>query len=376
MASHLTIHARLIKGCNADCSYCSSWQEDPSARGRMSPSEFREALRFLKAEVFPVLGCGGPHASVSVQYIGGEMLLIPQEELRECVEIARQELGEAFGTVRDGVMSNLVGSERRIMELDLLFGGNIGTSVDGRGTQRTVKGSPEAYRKGVERSRAALMKRRRRNPGAVFVVDRQGLANAVHEVEAASAAGYPLVLRPVFLGGRSVDGPSLPDLVSAMGQAFDAWAMKAAVPVEPFMHLMSKRLRPSSVVGDVCPFMRNCAQVSINVDPDGSLYTCFEMADAGQMKFGNALEGWFDRETWDALDARRVRLDPRCSSCPFFEACQGGCMNEAIQHTGSIYGRTEFCDVWTDLFIRIDALVSKHGMTAVRGWLAGLETRD
>lgn len=375
MASHLTIHARLIKGCNADCSYCSSWQEDASARGRMSPEEFRTAIRFLKSEVFPVLGCGGPYATVTVQYIGGEILLVPLEELRECVELARDELGEVFGNVQDGVMSNLVGSERRIMELDLLFGGNLGTSVDGRGTQRTVKGSPEAYRKAVARSRAALMKRRRRNPGAVFVVDRQGVENAVHEVETASETGYPLVLRPVFTGGRSVDDPSVPELVRAMGEAFDAWAMKAKVPVEPFMHLASKRLRPSSVVGDVCPFMRNCAQTSINIDPDGSLYTCFEMADAGQMKFGNAIEGWFDLDAWKGIDERRTNIDPRCTACPYFEACQGGCMNEAIQHTGSPYGRTHFCAVWTDLFKRIDKLVGDHGREKVVEWLGSLEGR-
>lgn len=373
MASHLTIHARLIKGCNADCSYCSSWQADPSGRSRMSPDDYRASLRFLKREVFPVLGCGGPRATVSVQYVGGEILLVPLSELRECVEIARDELGEVFGTIRDGVQTNLIASERRILELDLLFGGNVGTSVDGRGTQRTLKGSADAYRKAVARSREALMRRRRRNPGAVFVVDRQGLENVEHEMDAAADAGYSLVLRPVFSGGRDVEDPSVEDLARVMGEAFDKWAMKFPVPVEPFMHLTSKRVRPESVVGDVCPFMRNCARVSLNLDPDGSLYTCFEMADSGQGKFGNALEGWFDRDAWESLDARRWRIDPKCESCPYFDACQGGCMNEAIHHTGSAYGRTEFCAVWMEIFRRIDALVASAGRAAVHAWLDGLE---
>jgi radical SAM protein with 4Fe4S-binding SPASM domain len=370
VASHLTIHARIVKGCNADCSYCSSWQEDP--KGRMSPDEFRTALRFLKTDVFPVTGAGGPQATVSVQYVGGEILLVPVDELREIVEIGREELGAAFGTVRDGVQSNLVGSERRIMELDLLFGGNVGTSVDGRGSQRTVKGSPEAYRKVVAKSRESLLRRRGRRPGAVFVVDGQGLANVPHEIETAEAAGYALTLRPVFSGGRGVDDPAVPEMARVLGDAFDRWAMNSNVPVEPFMHLASKRVAPSSVVGTVCPFMRDCARTSINIDPDGSLYACFEMADSAQLSFGNALEGRFDLDAWKVADGRRDRLDPKCEACPFKAECQGGCMSEAIHHTGSVKGRTEFCPVWTEIFTRVDALVAREGRESVAGWLGKL----
>lgn len=328
----------------------------------------------MKREVFPVTRSGGPHATVSVQYVGGEILLLPLKELRACADIAREELSPLFGTFRHGVQSNLIGSPRRILELDTIFGGNVGTSVDGRGVQRTVKGSPDLYRKAVSRSRETLLKRRRRKPGAVFVVDRHGLQNCLHEVSVSEREGYPLVLRPVFSGGKSVDDAPVEDLVEVMSSAFDQWAMNGSVPVEPFMYMTSKRVSETSVVGTVCPFMRNCAESSINLDPDGSLYTCFEMADSGQMKFGNALEGWFDKDVWRKIRARSYRIDPKCDACPFFSACQGGCMSEAIHHTGSPYGRTEFCPIWTALFKRIDSLVEKHGRDDIMAWLKSLET--
>lgn len=365
---HLTIHARLLKGCNADCSYCSSWEEDPAVR--ISPSDFAKALEFVMQEVVPVLGCGGQDSTVSIQYVGGEILLVPRLELREIVYSARDILSQHFGTVIDGVQSNLIASERRILDLDNLFAGRIGTSVDGRGSQRTVAGSAEAYRRIFERSRAILAERRRRNPGAIFVLDLKGIANLPSEIEAASERGYPLVLRPVFDGGRDVESASVEDLVSAMGRAFDMWAMRSTVAVEPFMHLLNKRLHSGAVVGGVCPFQRDCAQVSINIEPDGTLYTCLDMADSKQVPFGNALSGIFDRETWSALAARRDNIDPRCARCPFFDACQGGCMSEAVHHTGSIYGRSDLCAVWTDLFKRIDLLIDTHGRAAVSRWIA------
>jgi radical SAM additional 4Fe4S-binding domain len=365
---HLTIHARLLKGCNADCSYCSSWEEDPAVR--ISPEDFSRALTFVMEEVVPAMDCGGQDSTVSIQYVGGEILLVPRLELREIVYSARDILQRHFGTVIDGVQSNLIASERKILDLDTLFAGRIGTSVDGRGSQRTVAGSADSYRRIFERSRQILSTRRRRNPGAIFVVDEKGIPNLPSELHAASDRGYPLVLRPVFSGGREIESASVSALTGAMVSAFDQWAMRSTVSVEPFMHLLNKRLNAGSIVGGVCPFQRDCAQVSIDIEPDGTLYTCLDMADSRQVPFGNALEGVFDRETWASLAARRDNIDPRCARCPFFDACQGGCMSEAVHHTGSIYGRSDLCEVWTALFLRIDALIASHGRAVVARWVS------
>jgi radical SAM protein with 4Fe4S-binding SPASM domain len=335
----------------------------------MSPTDFTKAIRYIRDVVVPVMGCGGPHSMVSLQYVGGEILLIPKAELREMVYTAREEMAQVFGHVRDGVQSNLIGSDRRILELDTLFAGRVGTSVDGRGTQRTIKGNPDAYRKIVERSMQTIERRRRKRPGAVFVVDGQGSSNAVHEVETADRLGYPLVLRAIFQGGRDISNGSHDELVKAFGEAFDRWAMNSKVLVEPFSHLLRKRLGIVHLYDSVCPFQRNCAQNSINLDPNGALYTCFEMADSGHYSFGNALTGEFDREVWEQLRARREFVDTKCRSCPWFDACQGGCMNEAVHDTGSLYGRPDLCVVWTALFKRIDALIEKHGKEAVNSWL-------
>lgn len=367
MIPHFTLHARLIKGCNADCDYCSSWQENPSER--MSPEAYRQSLVFIRDEILPRISNDWSKATLTIQYVGGEILLIPHRELRESVLAARELFYPVFGDVIDGVQSNLIASERRVMELDLLFSGRIGTSIDGRGTQRTIKGSSEAYRKIATKSMDAIAKRRRRRPGAIFVVDKPGLANLPFEMEDASEKGHSLVLRPVFQGGSDVSSASVAELVTAMGDAFDQWILQSNVPVEPFTHLVSKRLFQETSVGSVCPFQRNCADVSIDLEPDGTLFTCLDMADSGQVPFGNALQGSFDTLAWESLRARTSEVDPRCRQCPFFAACQGGCMSEALHHTGSIYGRSDLCAVWTALFKRIDRTAAIHGKEAVGRWL-------
>lgn len=341
----------------------------------MDPKQFEQALNFIIASVLPVMNCAGPASTVSVQYVGGEILLVPPQDLRRCVLTARSLLGEVFGTVIDGVQSNLVASERRILALDALFGGRVGTSADGRGTQRTLRGNPEAYRNAVSRSREVLERRRNRNPGAIFVVDKQGLGNLLYEIETASNRGYQLVLRPVFRGGRDVEQATIEELADVFGRGFDAWAMKSAVRVEPFVHLLKRRLSVTAAGGawSVCPFQRNCAEVSLDLEPDGTLYTCLDMADSGQYPFGNALGGTFDADRWRELQARKTRVDPRCAACPWFSACQGGCMSEAIHHVGSPYGRSDLCAVWTTLFRRIDRVIADHGSQEVTKWVRSLQ---
>jgi radical SAM protein with 4Fe4S-binding SPASM domain len=365
---HLTLHVRLTKSCNADCTYCSSWQGNHQPY--MSVSDYSSALIYIRDHIVPIMGCGGPASTISLQYVGGEILLVPKNVLRECVYAARSIMGEAFGNVIDGVQSNLVGSERRIMELDTLFAGRVGTSVDGRGIQRTIKGSPEAYRRIVAKSVEAIYKRRKQRPGAVFVVDAEGASNAVHEVETANELNHPLVLRAIFQGGSKIEKGGLADTVEAFEAAFDAWAMKTSIAVEPFAHLLKKRLGSHNVVGSVCPFQRDCAENSLNLEPDGSLFTCFEMADSGHFCMGNAIQQSFSIDVWNSLRQRTTNIDPKCQSCPWFNECQGGCMNEAIHDTGSPYGRPDLCAVWTALFKRIDALIADKGKEAVQTWLA------
>lgn len=344
---------------------------------RISPGKFAAAVDWIADELMPSIGVGGPHSNLSIEYVGGEILTTPMPELRKNVFYARERFSALFGRVRDGAQSNLIASEAKVGELDAIFNGRIGTSTDRLGTQRTVGGSAEKYRDILTRSEARLGRRRRTPPGAIFVVDKTGLPSVHYELEKAEEEGRSLVLRPVFEGGKDVEKADRADMVDELGSAFDNWAMRSTVSVEPFRQLLDSRiavLTSGAVPGRIasCPFQRNCAEVSLNLEPNGDLYVCLDMSDSGQHKLGNALEQTFDRDLWLALRNRKTKIDPKCAVCPFLSSCQGGCMSAAIHDTGDIYGRPDLCQLWTDLFHRIDNLVAMRGAPAVAAWAATL----
>ncbi|MEM6499397.1 MAG: SPASM domain-containing protein [Pseudomonadota bacterium] len=374
-----TLHMRMTKACNADCSYCSSWQEDPDRY--MDAAAYAKAVDFIADEVLPLMGWRhGDGGHLSIQYVGGEIMLVPKGQLRRSVYYARDRFGSMFDVVTDGCQTNLIGSSDRIAALQTLFGHRLSTSVDNFGSQRTVKGSPALYRAMMNKSRKELKRRRGLNAPAIFVVDAEGLPNAMAEYEIAEREGYDLTLRAVFHGGKEVGAATVPELAALYAEIFDAWALKGTVMVQPLYQLLTTRL--SEIAKDEglyqanfgCPFQKNCAFVSLNLDPNGDLYVCLDMADSDQFKLGNAVEGRFEREVWEGLANRRDHFDDKCRSCKWLASCQGGCMSEAVHHTGSPYGRTELCTVWESVFSHVDALIEREGVDAVAQWCREIAT--
>jgi radical SAM protein with 4Fe4S-binding SPASM domain len=362
--SFFTLHVRLTRDCNAHCSYCSSAGMNA---GRMSPEDFRKAIDFISDKVFPRL-FADKKPFLTIEYLGGEVLLVPQEELVKNVAYARQKFARQTNHIRDGAQSNLIASPRRVVQLHDLFDGNLGTSWDNHSGQRHIKGSPELYKGILDRSLKALEGARGHLPGRVLVMDKHTLPHISQEVKDAIAGRYDLVLRPIFEGGSGpVEAASSEELSKVMGEAFALWAENPAVRIEPFYSLYKRRMANRGH-GDHghhkkahagCPFQSDCAFKSLSLDPDGSLYVCQEMADSGNYPLGNAIEGTFEEKTWRLLSRRSAHLSADCSSCTWREECGGGCMNEAIQHHGDPFAKTELCPVWKTIFRGIDAEISK-----------------
>lgn len=347
----------------------------------MSPQDFAQAVDFIADEVLPLMGWeAGQAGHLSIQYVGGEILLVPKNALRRSVFYARDRFGAMFDVVTDGCQTNLIGSSDKVAALQTLFGHRLSTSVDHYGTQRTVKGSPELYRAMLNKSRQELKRRRGLNAPAIYVVDAAGLTHAKDELAIAEREGYDLTFRAVFHGGREVGAATIPELASLYTELFDQWAMTSQVMAQPFYQLLTTRLAERAQQDDLyqanfgCPFQKNCAFVSLNLDPNGDLYVCLDMADSGQFKLGNAVAGEFEKEVWQGLANRREHFDSKCRSCTWLSSCQGGCMSEAVHHTGSPYGRTELCAVWQAVFDRVDDLIDHEGGQAVADWCRAIAT--
>lgn len=346
----------------------------------MSLLEFEQSAKFLN-DYFRSLGFSqGLGQTLSIQYVGGEILTVPTQDLRDIVLRARNIFSEVFDNIIDGVQSNLIGSRDRLAGLVALFGKRIGTSVDHFGHQRKLSGSANKYRV-FSIASAERLRKMHMPASAIFVVDKVGVKHLNAECELANKGGYPLTLRAVFDGGRSIDAASIEDLSLAYAEAFDAWCMKARVPVEPFMHLTVQRV---AAVGGLaganhyagCPFQSDCAEVSLNLDPDGGLYICLDTSDSSQMRLGNALKGEFDWDLWARIKARSQHLDSSCRVCEYKNQCGGGCMSEGYALAGDPWAKTGLCSVWKLIFAKIDQQINISGPEKVGHWLKSLMVED
>jgi radical SAM protein with 4Fe4S-binding SPASM domain len=357
---YFTLHIRLTKGCNAQCDYCSS---DNGNTDFIGVERFKQSIDFISSAIIPKIA---PDAkALTIQYVGGEITTIPVFLLNECVEYAREVFANQFPSFVDGVQSNLIASKPATQNIYSLFGERVGTSIDGLTGQRKIKGSAEKYNV-VFNKNIEEIKKKHAHPASIFVVDSKGIDLIPAQVSYCEKNSCDLTLRPVFPGASDVSESKLPDLIQAFENAFDKWLLNSHISIEPFTHLVRSRLSLST---SSCPFQSNCSRVSLDLEPNGDLYTCLDMADSNQFCLGNAVNKEFHLPEWRKLDKRRLRLDSDCVSCPYLSSCQGGCMSEAIHHTGSIYGKTEFCLLWKSLFSRIDDAVSSHGEKEILTWL-------
>lgn len=376
--SSLTLHIRITKKCNADCTYCSSYQM--LADNRMSLDDLDKSLDFL-ANLIVTQGIAGNREMISVQYVGGEVSILPLDYVEEYTKRVEKKLSPLFKYFQHGVQSNLIASKDKILKLVDIFGSNIGTSFDNSTEQRRVQGDSNKYRTIFLKNQNTLKKITGKKASGVVVVDEKMEPFVFNEISIANENHTHLTLRPVFQGGMPIEEMNVSHVIPIFEKAFDEWIMNSHISIEPFTSLLNKRLikykksfTTSNGFKEInaysgCPFQHNCAQNSLNLEPNGDLFLCFEMADGNRYSFGNAIDGIFNSDVFNLLLERSNKLQKECYECDYFDECQGGCMNEAIDHFGDIYAKTKNCSLWKALFAKIDANIEKHGVDNIQKWL-------
>jgi radical SAM protein with 4Fe4S-binding SPASM domain len=341
----------------------------------MRPGQFKKALPFIY-NLMQELHINPTH--IFLNYIGGEILTVPPSEINEIVRFGRSFFAERGLEVNDGCQSNLIGSDARVDNLIELFGEHrVSTSIDNFSEKRKLGGSATKYRTFFLKQDQRLLKKNRRIP-AVFVVDDEGSEYVLKELKNSAKQGRSLSLRPVFQGGSTIEYANQNKLADVLLQCLNTWFMRMPIIVEPFFGMFKKRILEkqgkslSNFVG--CNFQNDCATKSINLDPNGDLYLCQEISDAGKLKLGNAYLEIFDRDAWQRIKDRTYHLDDECRTCEYLAACQGGCMAEALEQGKGIYGKPNNCLLWKVLFKRIDELIDQSGIDVILDWLNRVET--
>lgn len=341
----------------------------------MELSDVEKSFKFLSKLILEK-GLGGTREFVTVQYIGGEISTLPSDYVKRFVEIAESSISPLFHGFKHGVQSNLVSSKAKLDFLIDAFDGNVGTSYDDKTGQRTVNGDPAKYRVVFMKNVSHAKKTIGKAPAGIIVVDRKMLPFLAEEIAEAEARKSDLTLRPAFQGGSPVDSLDSADLSQSLSSAYSKWIMRSPISIEPFHSLLRKRaLRLSGIADESpwCPFQSDCAINSLDLEPNGDLYVCQDMADSGRFRLGNALIGEFDDDAFSLLKGRTANLSEDCLSCRYLNECRGGCMNEALEGGAGPYGKTPYCSVWKSLFFLMDETVRQYGSETVLDWLNRLE---
>lgn len=366
-----TLHVRLTEACNADCSYCST--DATPDKEPFSLENFKKTCELLIQDYFSKI-INTEKMGLHIQYVGGEALTVPYNELEEMVLYAREFFAPHFAYVKDGVQTNLLSSGKKVKQIMKLFNGRVGSSVDSFSDKRTYKGSAENYRKifnnAVDRGCDG------EHPASVFVVDKEGVNYAYKQYLEAKEKNYDINYFMAFQGKRNVDFCADEDEVyKEMSKIFEDWVLSdTKIRVTPIYHLLKRRvdrLRGDSSAfkqGSPCPFQHDCATSSLSIQNNGDLYLCFETSDSEVLQFGNIFEG-VDWDSWDALNKRREKMNNKCKTCKYFVECQGGCLYKSYEKTGDIYGPTDFCSVWYRLYEDFDKVIKINGLDKVNSWI-------
>lgn len=370
------LHVRLTKRCNADCTYCSSYETN--ANEYMSEDDYIKSMNFIYKKMEDLnLAINRKH--LSIMFVGGELLTLPEKKLSFFVNYANEYWKDKFETVVSGGQSNLIGSEEKVNRLFNLFNNKVSTSIDNFTEQRTVNGSSKKYKTIFIKNFDKIVINNRKVP-AIIVIDEKSYDHINEELKIGNRKGYDITLRPVFNGGKEVNHLFNQKLEKLYDELFETWFLKQRIIVEPFYSFIQKRIRnkidKSIFAYSGCPFQHNCATSSLNLEPNGDLYICLDMADSKQIKLGNTLSGDFDYEMWNTLKNRSLHLSKECYKCDYFNECQGGCMSEAIHHSNDIYGKTDYCNVWKNLFKKIDEKIAIHGIAKIENWLSYMNKED
>ncbi len=168
---------------------------------------------------------------------------------------------------------------------------------------------------------------------------------------------------------------------------YDRWIVDMQdFPITPLDQMLKKVIGLES---GRCPWTKACGGQFMEIEPNGDVYNCGELADLAdpQYRYGNIDEHdavqLLASPAATAMKRRRWDLPQDCLTCRHFEVCEGGCARDSVLFDRGLGGKFYYCQSWMRVFDRIqdsirtgeaDAMVARYGVdpAAVRRTLQPL----
>ncbi len=345
MKPYLSVVVKPTLYCNHSCSHCYHVPEE-RVKGEMSPQTLENLIR----------KCSEEYETVWFIWHGGEPLTLPMSFYKDAISLQEKYFGRDSNRYSNTIQTNGTLLNRRLMAYCREKRINVGVSYEGPYNSVLRDGDP---------SKALAMLSAKENKYSVSATISSETALKQKELyDFFKAGGTNLSLSPVIPAGcakRNGTVPDADDYIKGSIAAFDAWFhdAEAHVPLIPhYLYILN-------YLGDPVP--SDCAHTScltkwMCVNPDGSVYPCAK-ACPKEFFMGNINEGaigdLFKSEGFRRILLGSIRRREKCTPCPLFKYCNGGCSMDAYHECGLEENGGDSCRIFREVFQHVASEVQK-----------------
>jgi len=362
MSDHVQIIVKIAERCNLGCTYCymytagdQSWRDRPAFLSRELRQRLVDRCReYLDAD---------PHRQVTLEFHGGEPLLLGKEAFRDLLADIRSKLDpervllciQTNGTLLDDEWCDLFESHQMLWSI----------SCDGPppvNNRFRLYHSGESTAAAVERAiRLSLARKTDRFGGVLAVIDpRTSAPDIVRYFHDLGVRDFDLLLPDASHASlpSHLPGFTMAALRTFLLSAFDAWIAcgDPRFRIRLFAHMIraifGMRSGLDAFGGDLWGMLV--------VESDGSyqLLDVLRIHGVGEVATGLALE----QHTLDDYLGDTVQRFPEacatCKACPIYRVCGGGYLPH--RYDGKGYDRPSvYCGVLYDLIAHIQSYLQR-----------------
>lgn len=357
MKPYISVVIKPTLFCNESCSHCYHTPEE-RVPGQMSLETLDRLMSMVSRE----------YQAAWFIWHGGEPLTLPMSFFKSAIEIEERHFGRNSFRVGNTIQTNGTLISRRLMSFCRTKMINVGISCEGpyNGVLREL--DPDGA--------ISMLSAKEDKYSVSATISRETALRQAELYRFYRDRGTNLSLSPVIPAGCARCNGTVPDpdeYIRGSIEAFDEWFRDpgSKVPLIPhYLYILN-------YLGDPTP--SDCAHTScltkwLCVNPDGTLYPCakacppeFAMGNVNEI---SSLDEAFHSEGFLRILEGSVARRERCSACPVYRYCNGGCSMDAYHEVGLENCGGDSCRIFREVFGHIAAEV--QGLLDGDGDLSGV----
>ena len=305
---------------------------------------------------------------------GGEALLWGIKNFEYAFHYCSQKFIDI--NVRHNIQTNLTLLNEDYINLFKRYNVHIGFSMDGSPVinDRTRVFANGKGTSNILEEKIQLCKKHGLKTGAIVVASRYNIDDIGEIYKYMNQLGVNFKVNPIFKCGEAGDsfneiGITPKEYADAMIQLFDIWTQDQSTNLNLAMF--------SEIAGNLgsgkanlCCFTKNCQEGFTCISPNGDIYPCGRFCESVDFNFGNISTIDIDQ----VLEKKKIFFETEryekiknndCNDCRFLQICNGGCMHDAFISTCGIFGKTNLCGAYKQIFEHIEQYLKNNNIAIV-----------